>query len=125
MSQLLLTIDGSRVHDFASFIGEFNRVYSRFEVLWDGNPDAFNDYLVWPDEQYTLVWKYSGPSRESLGYGEMVKWLEERVQNCHPLSVPHMRERLEAAVRGEGQTMFDLLVEIIQAQGDYVRLRLE
>jgi hypothetical protein len=125
MSQLILTIDWSKVHDFRTFIHEFNRVYSRFGVLWHGNLDAFNDYLVWPDEKYVLIWRDSYLSRERLGYEEMVKWLEERVQNCHPSNVPHMQERLEAAKLEEGQTMFDLLVEIIEENSDYLQLRLE
>ncbi len=125
MSRSVLTIEGKNVHDFESFIQEFNRVYSHFGVLWSGSLDAFNDYLVWPDQRYALVWKDSGLSRVSLGHGEMVKWLEERVQHCHPQNVPHMRERLEAAKLKRGQTMFEQLVEIVEDNGDYVQLRLE
>lgn len=125
MSQLVLTIDGASVNDLASFIEEFNRIYAPFDVLWKGNLDAFNDYLVWPDQEYVLVWKDSHRSQEKLGYTEMAKWLEERVLHCHPLNVPHMRERLEAARSGEGQTIFEMLVEIIQSNSDYVQLRLE
>ena len=125
MSQLTLTIDGSRARDFKTFIDEFNRVYSRFDVHWGGNLDALNDYLAWPDEKYRLIWKQSELSRAGLGYGEMVKWLEERVQHCHPSGVSHMRERLEAAKLGRGQTMFDLIVEIIESNSDYVQLWLE
>ena len=125
MSRSVLTIDGSNVHDFESFIQEFNRVYSHFGVLWNGNLDAFNDYLVWPDQRYELVWKDSDLSHARLGHGEMVKWLEERVQHCHPSNVLHMRERLEAAKLRRGPTMFDKLLEIVERHGDYVQLRLE
>ena len=125
MAQPVLTIDGLQVNDFASFIQEFNRIYAPFDVLWKGSLDAFNDFLVYPNEKYILVWKDSDRSREKLGYGEVVKWLEERIQHCHPSNVPHMRERLEAAKLGKGQTMFDLLEEIIQDNSDYVQLRLE
>ena len=125
MSQLMLRIEGSKVHDFSTFIEEFNRVYSRFDVRWDGNLDAFNDYLAWPDEKYVLVWGQSGLSRAGLGYVELVKWLEERVQHCHPAGVSSMRERLEAAKLGRGQTMFDLIIELIESNSDYVQLRME
>lgn len=125
MPRLTLTIEGDRVHDFETLVAEFNRVYSGFDVLWNGNLDAFNDYLFWPDEEYVLVWKQSELSRAGLGHGEMVRWLEERVRHCHPSNVSHMRERLEAAKLGRGQTMFDLIVEIIESNSDYVRLRLE
>ena len=124
MSKPVLTIDGNNVYDFASFIQEFNRTFSQFDVEWSGNLDAFNDYLVWPDGEYILVWERSELSRQRLGFDEMVKWLGERVQHCHPANVPQMRERLEAAKRAEGQTMFDLLVEIIRGNKNYVELRL-
>ncbi len=32
--------------------------------------------------------------------------------------MPHLRERLAAARRGRGETLFDTLVEIIRAHGD-------
>jgi hypothetical protein len=125
MSPAVLTIEGSKIQVFESFITEFNRVYAQFDVLWNGHLDAFNDYLAWPEEKYILVWKDSNVSREKLGHGEMIKWLEETIQTCHPSNVLHIRGRLEAAKLGEGQTMFDLLVEIIQSNSDYVQLRPE
>ena len=44
-----------------------------------------------------------------------------------PLGLPRRCEmqRLEAARLGKGQTMFDLIVEIIGGNSDYVQLRLE
>lgn len=125
MPSLVLTIDGRDVDDFAGFIRAFNHSFSRFDVLWDGNLDAFKDFLVWPDEPYDLVWLRSGLSRRRLGHGEMVKWLEDVLRHCHPASVSSVRERREAAKRGEGQTLFELLIEIIEGQSRYVRLRLE
>ena len=119
-------IDGNNFEDFTGFIREFNRCfYAYTEGGWNGNLDAFNDYLVWPEEKYALIWKDSDKSRQRLGHAEMVKWLEECLHHCHPLSVPHMQERLEAAGREEGQTLFDLIVEIIRGHKDFVDLRLE
>lgn len=125
MARPTLTIDGNRVRDFTTFIEEFNRVYSQFDVSWNGNLDAFNDYLAWPDEKYVLVWGQSGLSRARLGYEEMVEWLGERVRHCHPSGVSQMLDRLKAAKLGTGQTMFDLIVEIIESNSDHVQLRLE
>jgi hypothetical protein len=95
---------------------------------WQGNLDGFNDFLRGgfgtPDTGFVLIWRGSAVSRERLGYGETIKWLEERVQNCHPPNVPVMQQRLAAARRGEGQTLFDMLLEIIQDHDD-IELRLE
>src|ERR1700749_667403 len=124
MARLTLTINGNRVHDFTTFIEEFNRVYARFDVRWNGNLDAFNDYLAWPDEKYVLVWEEAELSRAGLCYGAMVEWLRERVQHCHTSGGPPMQERLQAAKLGKGQTMFDQIIEIIESNSDYIQLRL-
>ena len=125
MPRLVLTVDGDDVYDFAGFIQQFNSSFSRFGVAWDGNLDAFKDYLVWPDEPYDLVWVRSDLSRRRLGHGEMAKWLEANLRECHPAGVPGVRHRLAAAQRAEGQTLFELLVEIIEGNKHYVTLRLE
>jgi hypothetical protein len=126
VSRPVITIDGSRVSDLAGFTEEFNRIYAQFDVRWDGhNLDAFHDFLVWPEEEYVLVWKDSDLLREKLGHGEMLKWLERKVQHCHPSHLSRLRDEIEAAKRGEGQTMFDLLMEIIRSDRPYVELRLE
>ena len=127
MGSVVYEIDGRSFVDFAGFIEEFNRVFVRqFDSTWNGNLDAFNDYLFWPDQHpYLLVWRHSDLSRQRLGHEEMAKWLEERVRHCHLLNVPEIQRRLGAACRVEGETMFDLLVEIIRDNAECVTLRLE
>ena len=125
IADVVFTIDGRNFDDFAGFVREFNRVFcSPFNVVWEGNLDAFNDYLSWPEEKYTLVWKHSGLSRQRLGYSEMVRWLAERVQHCHPANVTQMQAELEAAKRNEGPTVFDWLVEIIGENHEFCELQL-
>ena len=122
----IYVIDGDNFTDFDSFTKEFTRVLcSQFGANWRGHLDAFNDFLYWPERPYVLVWKSVERSRAALGHGEMVKWLEERIKNCHPTGVPHFQERLDAARAGQGPTMFDFLVEIIRDNEEFVELRLE
>lgn len=125
MSQLIVTINGDQVHDYSGFIQEFNRAFSGCSADWDGNLDAFNDYLVWPEGAYVLIWKDSEVSRRALSYEEMSKWLEERLQACHPSNRQQIRQWLEAAKDGQGPTMFDTLIEIIGVNTGYVELKLE
>jgi RNAse (barnase) inhibitor barstar len=120
-------VDGARFDTLEDAAAEFTRVLG-LTMPWQGNLDAFNDFLCGgfgtPDEGFVLVWRGSAVSRERLGYGETIKWLEERAQKCHPTNVPVMQQRVAAARRGEGQTLFDILVEIIQDHED-IDLRLE
>ncbi|MBI1915189.1 MAG: barstar family protein [Planctomycetes bacterium] len=50
-------VDVSAATSWAEFIGAFNQGFVRqVGGEWNGNLDAFNDYLWWPDEHpYRLV----------------------------------------------------------------------
>ena len=118
-------IDGAKFDDFSGFIAEFNRMYViKVGGLWNGNLDAFNDYLAW-DTSYVLKWRNSEKSRHDLGHKEMAIWLEGNLTTCHPLNQASVRQRLQKANRKEGQTMFGFIVEIILGNSDWVDLRLD
>jgi len=104
-----LDIDGSRFNDFAGFVEEFSRLLP--DHAWNGNLDAFNDIL---SDGYAIVWNHSDASREHLGHMAMIAHLESVLQTCHPSNRRVVRRELRAAQRGEGPTLFDLLVEIIE-----------
>lgn len=50
-------VDISAAESWADFIAAFNEGFIRtFGGEWNGNLDAFNDYLYWPDEHpYRVV----------------------------------------------------------------------
>ena len=120
-------VDGGRFSTLAETAAEFTRVLG-LTMPWNGNLDAFNDFLRGgfgtPDEGFVLIWRHSDISRERLGYSETLRWLEERVQHCHPSNVASVQERIASARRNEGETLFDTLVEIIRDHDD-IELRLE
>lgn len=130
----VIEIEGSRFTDLAGFAEEFaTQALSGYR--WHGNLDAFNDILRdgfgTPKGGFTLRWLNSTLSTERLGYREMVTWLEGTRKTAHRSNLPSIEKRLEAAQRQEGQTMFDMLVEIIRVHGqggteadDNVRLEL-
>jgi hypothetical protein len=118
-------IDGANFGDFTGFVAECNRAFVRaFGGEWGGNLDAFNDYLWWGDEEYTLVWRNAAKSRTDLGHAAMADWLEANSRVCHPTNRPSVVVRLNRARRGKGPTLFDWLVEIIR-DNEHVRLLLE
>jgi Barstar (barnase inhibitor) len=120
-------VDGSRFSTLAETTAEFTRVLG-LAMPWNGNLDAFNDFLHGgfgtPDGGFILTWRHSNLSRQHLGYGETLRWLEERVQHCHASNVAHFQERIVAARREEGETLFDELVFIIRDHAE-IELRLE
>lgn len=121
MACAVYEIDG---RDFAT-LEEFYGVIGRVLIpgaAWGRNLDAFNDILRGgfgtPDGGFLLRWVHSALSRERLGYPETVRQLERRLARCHPLNRPSVSEALERARRGDGPTVFDWLVEIIEAHGE-------
>lgn len=115
----VLVIDGDRFDDFEGFVGRFSALLEDFE--WNGSLDAFNDILRGgcgtPDGGFELRWLNSSRSRQALGWPATVRWLEGTLARCHPSNVPAVTAQLEAARRGEGTTLFDWIVEIVEAHG--------
>jgi RNAse (barnase) inhibitor barstar len=110
-------LDGRNFSTLEEFYDEASRVLIP-GAGWGKNLDAFNDILRGgfgtPEDGFTLEWRYAAVSRERLGYAETVRQLEQRLSLCHPENRAHVAEELELAREGQGQTVFDWLVEIIR-----------
>jgi RNAse (barnase) inhibitor barstar len=120
------TIDGNDFFTLEEFYAVIGRTLIPVQP-WGENLDAFNDILFWPvegGEPYRLVWRNSDLSRLRLGYPETMRQLEKRLSRCHPANVPLVAKELEMASRGEGPTVFDWLVEIIEGNREFVVLQL-
>ena len=91
---------------------------------WNGNLDAFNDYLGWADGRCTIRWLNSTKSRADLGHAAMAAWLSNKMADSSPPHDPDWQQRLSNASDGVGQTFFDWIVEIVHQNSDYVDLEL-
>jgi hypothetical protein len=115
----VLVIDGSAFSDFEGFQREFSALLE--DHAWHGNLDAFNDILRGgfgtPATRWVLRWLNSDLSRRALGYEATLDRLEALVKTCHPSNIGHFRQRIDAARRGEGPTLFDEIVDIIRVHG--------
>ncbi len=116
----LLELEGRRIRDLEAFWEEVSRslIPGARRV---GNLDAFNDILRGgfgtPDGGFVLRWLNAGLSREALGYAETIRYLEHRVTRCHPSNVSRVKTEIAAARRGEGPTLFDIVLEIVKTHG--------
>src|SRR5262245_862405 len=113
-------IDGHHFSALEEFYDEISRVLIP-GADWGRNLDAFNDILRGgfdtPVEGFILQWKNSDLSRQRLGYAETVRQLSLRLEYCHPSNKEDVKSDLEQAKKGQGATVFDWLVEIIQVHG--------
>lgn len=115
----MFQIDGRNFDSLEGFYDEVGK--SLGTSPWGRNLDAFNDILRGgfgtPDGGFVLRWVSSEVSRAALGYEATTKYLERKLQRCHRDNVAQVSEELDAARRGEGQTLFDILLEIIRDHG--------
>jgi len=120
MAKRVYEIDGNA---FDTLEGFFDQVGHNVlgGTRWGRNLDAFNDVLRGgfgtPDVGFALRWLNSERSRTVLGYPATVRYLEEKLGRCHRSNIALVEADLESARRGEGQTLFEILVEIIRAHG--------
>jgi RNAse (barnase) inhibitor barstar len=113
-------IDGTRFDDLDGFYDEVSR-----ELIpgaeWGRNLDAFNEILRGgfgtPDRPWVLRWRSAGRSRERLGQAETVRWLQRKLEQCPPENAEAVRADLASAERGEGDTLFFMLVEMVRGHG--------
>ena len=130
-----LNIDGLA---FSTLEGFFDHVSSRIVpgATWGRNLNAFSDILRGgfgtPEEGFVLCWENHEISKQSLGYEETARQLRKRLERCHPNHVASFEAQLAAALRHEGPTVFDWLIETIQLhcaggeeQEDDIELMLE
>jgi hypothetical protein len=116
-------IDCRGVRTFAGFVAAMNAgLIHHIGGHWNGNLDAFNDYLSWPDEEeYELELLGASPCHAALGHAAYAAWLRSVVQTCHPDNVARVEQKLVQAEHGEGETLFDSFLEIF-ADNPHVRL---
>jgi len=117
------SIDGREVKSFDEFVAATNAgLIESVGGKWNGNLDAFNDYLSWPEEQeYELELVDATGLAQRLGHVAQAVWLRAHLQTCHPSNVGEMESRLALAEAGQGQTLFDVVKEII-ADNPHVHL---
>ena len=70
MLELIYRVDCSTIDSYEDFVQAFNRgMIKNVGGNWNGNLDAFNDYLAWPDQiPYKLVLVGSDRCRQILSY---------------------------------------------------------
>lgn len=116
---MILTLDGSRFDDIAGFYSEVNRVFMANESWRLGESlDALNDMLhggfgaLMHADTATLYWLSFEKSRRDLGYDATRKWLLAKLDQPG-FDQRHIRAQFDALERGEGQTYFDIIQQII------------
>lgn len=109
-------IDGRRTTTLEAFYAEVGQILLAGQP-WGENLDALDDVLrgdygLLP-ETFQLVWQNAECAQAALGYAETVRQLTKRLRDCHPTVLIKTAWALRAALREQGPTVYDWLVDVM------------
>lgn len=109
-------LNGRRTTTLEAFYAEVGQVLLSGQP-WGENLDALHavlrgDYGLLP-ETFRLVWRDAKVAQTELGYEHTVDQLTQRLRDCHPTILIKTAWALRAALREQGPTVFDWLMELI------------
>jgi RNAse (barnase) inhibitor barstar len=126
-----LEIDGGSFSNLKGFYDEVERgLTSGLNWKIGRNLDAFDDVLDGGfgmhdyGEDSELIWMNSERSKLKLGYEETVKYYQNILGKCHPTAKREVRGKLELAKNKVGETLFEMIVEIIK-EHQYIKLKFQ
>lgn len=112
-------IDGSSIHDIASFCDEINRVFMGGED-WKLGPslDALDDMLyggygaLQGSSPVVLIWREMEKNRNDLGLKATRAYYRAKLDAPDRYNLARINDDLAALERGEGATYFEIICEI-------------
>ncbi|WP_164136833.1 barstar family protein [Stenotrophomonas maltophilia] len=116
---ITLQIEGAAINDIASLYAEINRVFMAGED-WQLAPslDALDDLLyggyaaLAGHAQATLIWRDIAHSRTALGMETTRQCLLAKLDTPGSFNTQAIARQLDTLQRGEGQTYFEIVMEI-------------
>ncbi|KXH86000.1 hypothetical protein [Chryseobacterium kwangjuense] len=117
----LITINASNFSDLPGFYDEVSSVLMKDTDWKVGTLDGFDDILyggfgVFENgEPIEIIWKESQKSKEDLGFEATRTFYENKIRQGKPFNIKLIQEKMDDLISGKGQTLFEILVEIIRS----------
>ncbi|MGI9649612.1 ribonuclease inhibitor [Chryseobacterium sp. RLHN22] len=118
----MTVINGGHFSDLEGFYEEISRLFMKKEDWKVGTLDGFDDILYGINSDIT--WKDSKKSNEDLGFDLTKEFYENKIKIGKPFNVQLIQQKLDDLIAGNGQTLFEILVEIIESH-ENIQLILE
>ncbi|MFC0345712.1 ribonuclease inhibitor [Epilithonimonas hispanica] len=109
----MTVINGGHFSDLEGFYEEISQLFMKDEDWKVGTLDGFDDILYGVDSDIT--WKDSEKSKEDLGFDLTKEFYENKIRIGKPFNVDLIKQKLGDLMDGKGQTLFEILVEIIES----------
>lgn len=117
----MIVIHGGHFSSLNGFYEEVSRVLMKDTDWKVGTLDGFDDILYGGfgvfenQEEVEIVWKESQKSKQDLGLIATQEFYENKIRQGKPFNVELAQQKLNDLIDGKGQTLFDILIEIIES----------
>ncbi|SDI81155.1 hypothetical protein SAMN05421542_1880 [Chryseobacterium jejuense] len=117
----MIVIHGGHFSSLDGFYEEVSKVLMRDTDWKVGTLDGFDDILyggfgVFENkEEIEIIWKESQKSQEDLGLKATQEFYENKIKQGKPFNRELIQQKLNDLTEGKGQTLFEILVEIIES----------
>ena len=115
-----LVIEGKNISNIKTFYQEINRVFMQQENWKIGESlDALNDLFyggfgeIKGKENIRLIWENFEENKKALGLEMTKNFYESKLKSPEIFNTAFIKEKIEALENGNGQTYFEIIVEIV------------
>ncbi|WP_246008678.1 ribonuclease inhibitor [Chryseobacterium lactis] len=122
----MIVIHGGHFSSLEGFYEEASEILMKDTDWKVGTLDGFDDILyggfgVFENhEEIEILWKESEKSREDLGLKVTQEFYENKIKQGKPFNIELIQQKLNDLNEGKGQTLFDILIEIIESHKNII-----
>ncbi|MFL9835287.1 ribonuclease inhibitor [Chryseobacterium terrae] len=109
----MTVINGSHFSNLEGFYEEVSQLFMKDENWKVGTLDGFDDILYGVNSNIT--WKDSQKSKEDLGFDSTKEFYQNKIRIGKPFNIQLIQQKLDDLIDRNGQTLFEILVEIIES----------
>lgn len=109
----MTVINGSHFSNLDAFYEEVSLLFLKDENWKVGTLDGFDDILYGYEGE--IIWKDARKSKEDLGFDLTKEFYENKIRQGKPFNVTLIQQKLDDLINGNGQTLFEILIEIIES----------
>lgn len=109
----MTVINGGHFSNLEGFYEEISQLFMKDEDWKVGTLDGFDDILYGVETD--IVWKDSQKSKEDLGFDLTKEFYENKIKQGKPFNVQLIQQKLDELIAEKGQTLFEILIEIIES----------
>ena len=118
----MTVINGSHFSSMEGFYEEVSQLFMKDEDWNVGTLDGFDDILYGFEGE--IIWRNSQKSRDDLGFNVTKKFYQNKIRQGKPFNIKLIQQKLDDLVEGKGQTLFEILIKIIESHKN-IRLILD